>query len=68
MHDEIAELISEMGGADALIMSAKMHPMNGEVQASAAGAMRNLSVSDDNTHSITPTPTLTLTLTLTPNP
>ena len=52
VHDEIAELIGEMGGADALIMSAKIHPMNGEVQASTAGAMRNLSVSDDNKHSI----------------
>ena len=35
---EIAELIGEMGGTDSLILAAKNHPMNEEVQASTAGA------------------------------
>ena len=52
VHDEIAEVIGASGGTDALIAAAKAHPMDAEVQASTAGAMRNLSVSDENKHAM----------------
>ena len=42
VHDEIADKIGALGGLDCLITIAKNHPMDDDVQSSAAGAMRNL--------------------------
>jgi len=49
---QVAALMEDMGCIDSLIKAAAAHPNSEEVQASTAGAMRNLAVSDDSKQSI----------------
>jgi predicted nucleotide-binding protein len=49
---QVAALMEDMGCIDSLIKAAAAHPNSEEVQASAAGAMRNLAVSDYSKQSI----------------
>lgn len=67
VHDDIGELMHDMGCAANLIEVARRHPNDAGVQAAAAGALRNLAASEGHKQSIADKDGIALLLTASRN-